>query len=81
MDEFSPECDCPRRAGGACIPHALEQYAAEVERLEAMERRVQRLLDACDGNEAHVRANVPHLPPDGGSFSVHVIRRYLRAEA
>lgn len=43
MDEFSPECDCPRRAGGACIPHALEQYAAEVERLEAVVERVREL--------------------------------------
>lgn len=43
MDGFSPECDCPRRAGGACIPHALEQYAAEVERLEAIVERVREL--------------------------------------
>jgi hypothetical protein len=38
---------------------------------------IDALLAACDANEAHIRANVPHLPPDGGSLSVHVIRRII----
>lgn len=58
----------------------VRKLRARVRELEDMEKRCRALLAACDRNEAHIRANVPHLPPDGGTFSVHQIRRLL-AEA
>ena len=64
--------------GPDLLPDAASVLAAEVRRLRVVEERVERLLAECDRNEAHIRAHVPHLPPDGGSFSVHVIRRFLR---
>jgi hypothetical protein len=42
-DEFSPECDCPPRGGGACLAHAAEQLWVEVKRRGAAIERVRAL--------------------------------------
>lgn len=47
---------------------------------EPMRAKLARLWTMCDENEAHIRTAVPHLPPDGGTFSVHQIRQVLRGE-
>jgi hypothetical protein len=43
VDEFSPECDCPPRVGGACLAHAAEQLWDEVNRRGAAIERVREL--------------------------------------
>lgn len=53
---------------------ADQQEQAELKRLR--EERT-RLLSECDRIEQHVRDNVPHLPPDAGHLTVHVIRLLL----
>jgi hypothetical protein len=54
-----------------------EQIPAD--ELEWLRAQVGRLLTECDRIEQHVRENVPHLPPDAGHMTVHVIRRFFAA--
>jgi hypothetical protein len=65
---------------GGCKGCELPGLRARAAELEAVEKRVRALLASCDYNERHIRANVPHLPPCGGTFSVHAIREILKVD-
>lgn len=68
------EMTCPACQATIRARLADQQEQAELKRLR--EERT-RLLSECDRIEQHIREHVPHLPPDAGHLTVHVIRLLL----